>query len=113
MSKPERLTYDDVSELLELIQLCWMRAPDRFNHPEQTAEAIQTALLKLAELRQIVLQRITEQETPINLVLYICIVLKMLTRKQGLTGSSFVENLQALEHLAAMMAQRHKESLQS
>ena len=27
---PRQITYEDVEELLELIQLCWMRAPDRF-----------------------------------------------------------------------------------
>jgi len=111
MSKSQKLTYEDVAELLELIQLCWMRAPDRFNHPEQTAESLQESLLKLVELRQRVLQQVTENDSPLNLILYIQVVLKMLCRKPGLTGSAFLENLLALETLAALMVDRHKESL--
>lgn len=111
MTKSERLTYDDVAELLELIQLCWMRAPDRFNHPEQTAASLQESLLKLVELRQKVLQQVIEKDSPLNCVLFIQVVLKMLSRKPGLTGSAFLENLKSLETLTALMVDRHKEAL--
>lgn len=111
---PKQITFEDVDELLQLIQLCWMRAPDRFPdlRPEM-AEDLQECLLKLVELRTEVLDGVISKESPLNLVLYVRVVVRTLSRKTSLAGSAFCENLRALETLAGLMVDRHKEAQRS
>ncbi len=74
---PKQITFEDVEELLELIQLCWMRAPDRFdNCGPEVASDLQECLLKLVELRSEILDGVTSNETPLNLVLYVKVVIR-------------------------------------
>jgi hypothetical protein len=81
---PKQITFEDVEELLELIQLCWMRAPDRFdNCGPEVASDLQECLLKLVELRSEILDGVTSNETPLNLVLYVKVVIRTLSRKLG------------------------------
>ena len=111
---PKQITFEDVEELLELIQLCWMRAPDRFsNLGPEVASDLQECLLKLVELRTEVLDGVTSKETPLNLVLYVKVVVRTLSRKTSLAGTTFCENLRALETLAGLMVDRHKEAQSS
>lgn len=111
---PKQITFEDVEELLELIQLCWMRAPDRFdNCGPEVASDLQECLLKLVELRSEILDGVTSNETPLNLVLYVKVVIRTLSRKTSLAGTAFCENLRALETLAGLMADRHREAQDS
>ena len=108
---PRQITYEDVEELLELIQLCWMRAPDRFKgYGHNAAEDLQECLLKLVELRTEILDGVVSKESPLNLVLYVRVVVRTLCRKSSLADTPFHENLLALETLAGLMAEMHKEA---
>ena len=74
------------------------------------AEDLQECLLKLVELRTEILDGVVSKESPLNLVLYVRVVVRTLCRKSSLADTPFHENLLALETLAGLMAEMHKEA---
>ena len=85
--------------------------PDRFKgYGHNAAEDLQECLLKLVELRTEILDGVVSKESPLNLVLYVRVVVRTLCRKSSLADTPFHEKLLALETLAGLMAEMHKEA---